>query len=538
MRRSHALAGIALLAVCIAACKSKEKSESGDSQKKPTEAEVKPKLTRGGVVRMLSNEPKHLNPIIEPRFVVANNLIFEGLVGVNAKLEPVERLAKSWEFSADNKTVTFKLRDNVKWHDGLPFTSADVAFTYEAIKSTTAATPWKAYMAPIAKLETPDDRTVVVTYTEPYALALVTWTVGIVPKHKFPAGDVIDMTSPEANKEAIGTGPFKFSALTPGKRMYLEANKDWWHKRPHLDGIEFVFGIGEAEALQALKDGQLDWTSVKDVNTWMSVATTAEFLERFKATSETESRIRLIAWNTQRAPFDDKRVRRGLTHALDRSRIVTDVMFHQARALATPMFPNMYTYDETIGILPFDLDAAKKQLDEVVPEKDGKRMAVEVIALSTLKGPTSEGMAAIFERDLAKVGVEFKLVFLDTKEYYDRIGRRDYDGVYFGWLPDIPDPDPAALLHSSQAQSGANFASYSNPEVDKLVYEGRTTLDRDARRKVYQKLQALLLEEMPYTPLYAPMGHFAWSNKLHGVTPHDVQPQAPLPGITAWWIEK
>ena len=488
------------------------------------------------MVRIPSNEPKYLNPILESRFVPANDLIFEGLVGMDAKGEPVPRLATSWEISPDGKTITFKLRDNVRWHDGEKFTSADVAFTLEAIRATSAATVWKAYMAPVMELSTPDDRTVVVKYADAYAPALVTWTVGILPKHRFAGPD--DLSTAQANTEPVGTGPFKYTRWELGKALYLEQNPKWWQKRPHLDGIQFVFGTPDGGMLEALRRDQLDWARIGDPDKWLSVAQTPEFVEQFETSDTVESRIRVIAWNTQRAKLDDKRVRQALTYALDRPRVITDVLYGQAQPLAAPLFPTMFGHDPSVAPLPFDLAKAKELLDAAAPPKDGKRLSLDVIMIETLKSAATDSMEAIFKRDLASLGIDFKLTPLGTKEYYERINRRDYDGVYFGWLPDIPDPDPSALLHSSQAQSGANFAAYSNAEVDKLLEDAVHKVNRDERRPLYEQLERMLVEEMPYTPLYAPYSHYAWTRKLHGVTTKDVAPTPPLPGVAGWWMSK
>jgi peptide/nickel transport system substrate-binding protein len=529
---------VALAAGCKSSSDERKPTKGPDSSPKPSEP--KGATERGGMVKIPSNEPKYMNPILEPRFVIANSLIFEGLVALDGKGEPVAGLAQSWDVSPDGKTLTFKLRDGVKWHDGTKFTSADVAFTFEAIRATAAQTAWKTYMAPVQEVKTPDERTVVVTYVAPFAPALVTWTVGILPKHKFAPteGAAIDLTGAQANLEPVGTGPFKFTRWEIGKRVLLEVNKDWWHKRPHLDGVELVFGMAEADVTEALRQGQIDLARLGDTESWLQLAQDAKFLEQFEASEVVEPRLRLIAWNTQRKPLDDKRVRRGLTLALDRSRVITDVLFGQAQAIGAPFFPTMYGHDPSVAPLPFDLAAAKQLLDQAAPLKGGKRFTLDVISVDNFRGAATDGMAAIFRRDLETLGIELKLTLLGPKDYYDRIAKRDYDAVYFGWLPDIPDPDPAALLHSSQAQSGANYAAYSSPEVDKLVEDARTTVDRTQRKKLYEQLQRVLAEEMPYTPLFSPYGHYAWTRRLHGVTPRDVTPQAALPGIAGWWLDK
>lgn len=536
-RRTSRGAALAAAFVLVVACKGKSDDGKAPAAGKATEASGP---ARGGTVKIPSNEPKYLNPILEPRFVVANALIFEGLVGLDAKGEPVPRLAKEWEISPDGKTVTFRLRDDVTWHDGKKLTSADVAFTYQAIKATPATTAWSTYMAPVEQVETPDERTVVVHYVAPFAPALVSWTVGILPKHVFAPDGALpgDLTAAAANREPVGTGPFKYVRWELGKRLLLEANKDWWHKRPHLDGVELVFGIGEAEMLEALRRGDIDWARIGDVSQWLQAGQTSEFLAGFQATDAVEPRLRLIAWNTQRKPLDDARVRRALTLALDRSRLISDVLYGQAQAVAAPLFPGMFGYDPSVAPLPFDLEAAKGLLAEAGAVAAPARWPLEIITVESFKSPSTEQMAAIFRRDLESLGIDLTLTFLPTKDYYERIALRDYDAVYFGWLPDIPDPDPAALLHSTQAQSGANYAAFADAEVDALVEKARTTLDRPQRKKLYEQLQRKLVELMPYTPLYSPYGHYAWRKDLEGVTARDVTPQAPLPGVAGWWIGK
>jgi len=338
MRQTHGSGrsiGIVLLAVLAAAsaCKSKShKSGAGTG----SEAAANKRT-----VRIPSNEPKYLNPLLEARFVIANSLIFDGLVGLDAKMEPVPRLARSWTMSDDGRTITFALRDDVTWHDGKPFTSADVAFTFEAIRSVPSATAWKTYMAPIESLTTPDEHTVVVTYLAPFAPALVAWTVGILPKHAFPAA-AADLASAPANSAPIGTGPFKFMHWDAGKLLVLAANPNYWDGKPKLDRIELVLGVLDSQVVNLLRKGDIDMARIGDVETWLSTTEEPGFTDRFEVSDLVEPRIRLIAWNTRRPPLNDARVRRALTMAMDRNRVVSDVLRGQAQALSHPLFPNMF----------------------------------------------------------------------------------------------------------------------------------------------------------------------------------------------------
>ncbi len=541
IHRSLFAAGV-LVTVAIAGCRGSSSSGSGSASAKASgSATVDEGPQRGGHVKLPSNEPRYTNPIIETRFDMAAGLIFEGLVGVDTKYEPVKRLAESWTISDDGKVITFKLRNGAVWSDGEKVTSKDVAFTFDAVRNTTAATVWKGYMAPVTKLETPDDGTVVVTYAQPYAPALITWTMPILPKHIYGQGDLLQS---QGNTQPVGSGPFKLARWEPGKRMLLEANDKWWYGRPNLDSIELVFGLADSEMLDALRRGAIDWAPIRDVDDW-NTAQAGDFRADYEESDVVESVIRLIAWNTQKPPLDDKRVRQALTLAMNRSRVIDDVLLGQAQALSGPFFPTMFGADPSIAPWPFDLDKAKKLLADAAPPKDkdkdkdkGKRISLDIIAIESQRGPIADQTFAIFKHDLETIGVDVKLELLPSRDYFERLSKRDYDGDYFGWLPDIPDPDPYALLHSSQIGLGANYAVYANPEVDKLLDQARAAVKKDDRKQLYAKIHAIVADELPYTPLYAPYGHYAWSRRLRGVNPRDLGPQMIFPGIARWWVAK
>jgi peptide/nickel transport system substrate-binding protein len=525
--RGAALFAIVALAA-TAACKSEKKGPVGKSHA----AEEADNPPRGGHLLLPSNEPRYLNPVLETRFELANMLIFEGLVGLDARLEPVPRLAESWDVSGDARTITFKLREGVTWHDGTPLTARDVAFTFEQIRSVEAPSLWKAYMSSVEQVSTPDDRTVVVEYARPYAPGLVTWTVGILPQHIYGKGDLV---SSDGNREPIGTGPYRLARWEPGKRLMLQANDTWWFGRPHIDTIELVVGTSESGALDALRKGELDLVRIADLTEWTK-AQLPEFRQAFEVSDVVESRFRLIAWNALRKPYDDARVRQALTFALNRERVIDDVLLGQGRPLSAPFFPNMFGADPSIAPYPFDLDRAVKLLDEAgLPSKDGRRLEIQLLSLESQRGPTTDATMAIFRSDLRAIGIELKLTYLPATEFFERTVLRDYDALYFGWLPDISDPDPYALLHSSQIGSGANYAGYSDPDVDDLLEEARAA-GRDERKALYHRLHRVLGEAQPYTMLYAPYGHYAWNRRLRGVNPRDLGPQPRFPGVARWWI--
>ncbi|HET6612586.1 MAG TPA: ABC transporter substrate-binding protein [Kofleriaceae bacterium] len=527
MSRARAIIPI-LACTLVLGCERTEPSSA-----KPAAETASDSSHQGGHVVLPSVEPRFLNPVLATRFNRVGPLIFEGLVDIGPKLEPVPRLAESWKVTDGGKTLTFTLRKGVTWHDGKPFSSADVKFTFDAIRRVPQSV-WKAYMAGVSSVETPDPQTVVVHYEKPYAPALKTWTVGILPAHVFGTGKITD--SP-ANRQPIGTGPYKLSRWELGKMILLSANESWWYGRPNIDTVEIAFGTDDA--VEKLKARKLDFAQIRDIRTWREMQDPA-VREDFASTSAVEASFRTIAWNTTKAPFNDPKVRIALTCALNRGRVIEDVLLGQARPLSAPFFPNMFGADPSIAPYPFDLEKAKKLLDEagVTAKEDGTRFSIKLIIPKSYDDRAAKEGIAIFRRDLDTLGIDLQAEFLPTKELFEHITSRDFDAMYFGWLPDISDPDPYALLHSSQIGTAANFAGFSDPEIDKLLEAARSTVSRDERKAIYHKVHALFHAQVPYTMLYAPVSHYAWNRRLHGVNPRDIGPQAGFPGLARWWVSE
>lgn len=519
--------GLLLLLAATVACKS---NSEGTEKSSPKVTAATPPPAHGGHAKLASNEPGTLNPVIQRRSHRANLLIFEGLVGFDGTLKPIPRLAESWDQSEDGKTITFRLRKGVQWSDGEAFTAKDVAFSIDMIRKPETASPWQTYFSDIDSITTPDDLTVVVNYKNPYAPALVTWSVGILPAHKF---DGVVFEDAPANSEPVGTGPFKLTRWERGGRMLLSRNDNWWHGATELDSIELVFGI--SDKLAALKKGEIDFANIPDISQWNSESQLPDFLDRFEQTSQVESIFRLIAWNGDKAPFDNAKVRQALTHALHRERVIEDIFLGEGKMLSAPFFANMFGADSQIRPRKYDLELAAKLLDEAGhPLQEGKRFSIDLISSKSQKIPINAEMFAIFKRDLGSLGIELNVRYLERPVFAAESAKGNYSAVFFGWLPDIPDPDPSALLHSAQIEKRTNYARYSNPEVDTWLKDAVASPDTEERKTIYKRLHAKLYEDMPYTMLYAPFTHYAWSRKLQRVNPADVRAQTRFPGISQW----
>ncbi len=454
-------------------CSSKPKKDKTITPKKNKQQAALDKW--GGHIKLPSTEPEFLNPTISTTFERANMLIFEGLMGLaigkDGTLEAVPRLAAATPtVSKDQTTITFKLRKGVLWSDGKPFTAHDVEFTYKMIMKTKARTVWKAYLPkdawPKSGLNVVDDHTVVVKHEKPSPLGVTTWIMGIIPKHAYcqePAKKKCndqEILNSKNNKESpIGTGPFKVNRWEPGKRIVLAKNPKWWNGKtkdpkktlPYIDTVELVFNIKPTNMLASLQKGDIDFARIPSIKQWSVEAQRPEFLEKYRVAERTEPRIRMIAWNNLRPMLEDKRVRIALTHACNRAGMIEDLLLQQAEPLSAPFFPTMFGADQSIAPYPYSLETAGKMLDSAgyKAKPDGTRFALDLVLRRTNRGRVAEHVLNMYRADLKKIGIDLKLHFLSAADYKRKIDLKEYDGVYLGWVPDVPDPDPWSLLHSN-----------------------------------------------------------------------------------------
>jgi peptide/nickel transport system substrate-binding protein len=519
--------------LCVGACSSptgEKPQAAGDAGAGKTSGPRK-----GGFLVIPSSEPRTINPVLQSAFDLATPLMFEGLVGLDSKADPTHVLAESWD-QPDDHTLVFHLRKGVTWHDGQAFSSADVLFTIDAIRHSNGASLWEAYLAPVDKVEASDANTVKVTFKDVYGPDLLSFTFGILPKHLYEGQD---LAKAPANVNPVGTGPFKLSRWSPKQSIMLDANKNYWNGRPNVDQVELRFDVKAQDHLKELQAGHLDFAEIVVPSQWSGELRTPEFLERFETGSLDEHILTMIAWNCQKKPFDDKRVRVALTMALNRPRVIEEVLYGSARPLSGPFFASSWGADPNIAPWPFDVAKAAAALDDAGLKKPatGPRFSVELVVQDEYRGSPYDEMLAIFRNDLDAAGVELKILYLPRNEVVDRLILHNFDAVLFRFSADIADPDPYALLHSSQVNGGENYAAWVSADADKLLEQGRKTHDRAKRKEAYAGLHKIVHDEEPYTFLFEPQSVYAWSRRVHDVSAVDLSALPRWPGVARWWVD-
>jgi peptide/nickel transport system substrate-binding protein len=486
----------------------------------------------------ISSDPATLNFVtgtdvwqaMVARFV-ADSLVDEG-----ADLQVVPRLASSWDLSSDGKILVFHLRTGVRWHDGVPFSSKDVLFTYR--KYLDPSTHARAdLLQDIQEVTAPDDATLRVVYRTPTVLALDAWKFPIVPEHLLSEGDF--MTSPE-HQAPVGTGPFRFVSWERGREIVMEANHGYFLGRPHLDRIVLKIIPSPATQIQSLLTGDTDWASIPPQE-WEVRRKDEEFRRRFETLEFPVLYLYYIAWNEKTPFFADARVRSAMTLSLDRSGYLEKAYHGAGVVAATTFHPRQFGFDPSLRPLPFDPEAAGRLLDEAgwlrdpsdgVRRKGGRPFRFEILIF---QDPLHEQIASLLQESLSRNGVRMEIRVLDFPALLDRLHRHDYQAALSGWIL-TPDPDPASFFHSNPALGSSNYVGYSSPEMDRLLEEGRHTFAPEARRSVYQRVQALLHRDQPYTFLFFPLQRVALDRRFHGVQASAGSPLRAYPGVVRWYV--
>jgi peptide/nickel transport system substrate-binding protein len=458
----------------------------------------------GTVVVVQSTDPGSLNPAITtggPIHTVTDQ-IFNGLVGLDEQLNPVPELAESWEISADGTVYTFNLREGVTWHDGQPFSSADVKFSFEEALLQFHSRTKAGLENVIRSIETPDELTVVFTLAQPYGPMLQRLDVveaSIIPRHIFEGKD---LQNDPANLTPIGTGPFKFVEYVKGERIVLERNPDYFREgRPYLDQVIFQIIPDAATALLALEQGEVDYLGSVPGSEIERLQGLPELtlLPGFGGSGGSLCQNTLIPDLTE-PPFDRLEVRQAFYHALDRQFILDRVYFGQGSVSTGPLSSQMeWAYTADVSAYPYDPARAEELLEAAgLPRgADGNRLSITFTHPSTFAR-----LGEVMREQLGAVGINLELESLDTTAAVDKVFvQKDFD---LGVASYCNGPDPEIGVRRAYISTNigpipfSNGAGYVNDEADALLNTAATLTEREERAAVYAEFQRLIVDELPY----------------------------------------
>ena len=526
---------IALLCMAIMSCGPKEpgRAPAGSAAATPAYGDI---LVEGSI-----GDASNLIPLLASDSTSHGiaGLIFNGLIKYDKDIRIVGDLAESWDVSKDGLVITFHLRKGVRWHDGTPFTAADVLYTYQVTVDPKTPTAYAGDFLKVKKVEVLDDWTFRVTYDKPFAPALMSWSVGILPKHLLAGKDIT--TSP-LGRRPIGTGPYKFKEWVTGQKIVLVSNPDYFEGRPYIDGSILRIIPDTATMFLELRANGIDRMGLTPLQFTRQTENNI-FRENFNKYRYLSFAYTYMGYNLKNPLFADKRVRQAIAHAVNRVEMIDGVLLGLGKPATGPYKPGTWAYNPNVRDYPYDPAKAKALLAEAgwkdvngdgILEKDGRPFAFEIITNqgNEIRAKCSE----IIQRRLAEVGIQVKIRVVEWAAFVkDFINKRKFDATILGWS--IPmEPDLYDVWHSSKTgPEELNFISYKNAEVDALIEKGRETFDQSVRKQCYDRIQEILAEEQPYLFLYVPDALPIVHARFRGV---EVAPLGIGHNFIKWYVPK
>ena len=461
------------------------------------------------IVVASSGDARTLVPILASDSASSDicGFVFNGLVKYDKNIELIGDLAESWGIEDEGREIIFRLRKNVRWHDGVPLTARDVEFTYKKLIDPSVKTPYSGEFERIKDLVVIDDYTVKVIYKEPFAPALSSWGMWIMPEHLLRNED---LNKTRFSRSPIGTGPYKFKRWKTGEKIELVSNRDYFEGRPYIDRYIYRIIPDEATTFLELQTQGVDMSHLTPLQ-FTRQTDNIFFKSHYNKFKYPSFGFTYMGYNLSDPKFQDSRVRCAINHAVDKKEIIDTVFFGLAQITTGPFIADSWAYNREVRAAPYDPSEAKRLLGEAGwldadsdgwVEKSGKEF--EFTLLVNQGNAERIRCAELIQKYLKDIGIRMKIRVIEWSSMINEfINKRRFEAVLMGWFLSR-DPDCYDIWHSSKTREGEfNFVGYKNERVDKLLEEGRRTFDQAKRAAIYHNIHKLIYDDQPYMFLYA-----------------------------------
>ena len=532
------VAGVALVLV---AC-----GERGDRDGDIDDSAVPDSLRYGGTaVTAFLSEASSMNELAS---IDANSeelqafVLFTTLIQYDENRQPAPYLAESWDTVTNGRelSLTFHLHDDVRWHDGVPTTAHDVKFTFDRIKDPATVYPRVSQFALYDSAVVQDSFTITF-YLQSHQDYMDPWRMlAPMPAHLLADVPPDELAShPFGTQNPVGNGPFRFLEHRSGDRWVFEANPDFPESLggpPYLDRLVYRVILDPTTRISSFLIGEVDLYFTVDPSQVQQIRATAEA----RLISYPSRTYVFINWNGRRPLFQDARVRRALTMAIDRQQIIDAVRYGFGAVATGPVPPFHWAHDSELERLPYDPDSARALLDAAgwvdrdgdgVRERDVIRASFE---LKTNPNPTREDIMTMVQADLAAVGFEVRTRVQESQSLFADIAspERVFDAFVLGWDTQFR-IDDRVLFGCDSPQGTFQWASYCNPRVDQLLDQLSTIDDRSSAIPLWDEYQQIIQWDQPYTFIYYEVVTHAVQDYLRDVRA-DIR--GSLINVADWWI--
>ena len=492
---------------------------------------------RGGTLIIATpGDPSNLNPALTGSTYAhfAGCQMFNSLVGHTLDLEPVPELAEAWEISEDGTVYTFHLVRNASWHDGVPFTSSDVKFSFEEVlipHSPRGASNFSA----IQRIETPDDYTVVFKLAHPFPPLLTLLGAryaAINPKHLYEGTDI--RNNPHNMENPIGTGPFMFVEYERGDHLTMERNPNYFMPgKPYLDRVILKIIPDGATRVFALERGEVDYIPCYvPLHEVERLEANPEVVVAYRGVNAGRTSLYMMLFNLRDDVVSNVRVRQAIAYALDVDAITEKSTFGIDMPARGPFSQEIpWAFNPNVPSYPQDLSLANDLLDEAGYPRTGSGERFSLV-ISLGRGlPEEDRTAEIIREQLKAVGVSVELKAMDHAAFMDTVYNRWDFQVALRAHVTGPDPRSAAgaTYHSENIRpiSYGNAMGYSNAEVDRLLDEAAKAPSQEEARELLFEVQMLIAQEVPTYWIRERTYVHAWRANVRGL------PRDPFGGATS-----
>ena len=470
------------------------------------------------------------------------SLVYSNLIRTDKNLRLEGELAEGWDISKDEMTITFHLRQGVKWHDGVEVTADDVDFTYRYMIDPKTPTAYAESFRQIRRAEVVDRYTYRVTYEKPYSPALLSWGIWILPRHilEGPWKAGVDLRTTRQNRHPIGCGPYLFREWKTGEKVVLEANPDYFEGRPYIKRVVYRIIPDPSTIFLELKAQNIDMAGLTPIH-YRRQTDYPAFRKAFNKYQYLSNSFAYLGFNLLDPRFQNKRVRQAMAYAINKQEIIEGVLLGLGQPAVGPYKPGTWWYKADVKTYPFDPERAKALLAEAgwtdtnsegILAKNGKPFS---FTIRTNQGnAVRKDTAEIIQRRLRAVGIDAQIHIVEWAAFINTfIRKRDFEAIILGWGLGL-DPDQYDIWHSSKTGSDElNHISYKNPKVDALLEAGRRTFDEAKRKAIYGEFQDIMAEEQPVVFLYVPDALPVVSSRVRGIEP---APAGISYNFTKWYV--
>ncbi len=504
--------------------------------------------TKPGILRIgIQVAPNTLNPLLAGNTTesMINRLMFDGLVSVDAEgkrdvpiLAQAVPTLENGGISRDGLTITYHLRKNARWQDGVPLTSKDVKFTWSAILNPNNNVITHTGYELVHSVDTPDPATVVFHMKQKFSPAIDTIfgesdsPYEILPEHIL--GKLHDINNVPFNSAPIGSGPFAFKEWARGDHLTLVANPHYFLGTPKLKTIVIKFIPDENTELNQLRTHDLDWQFQDSPNQYQQLQTIRDLRIVLKAHNQYER----IEMNNKHPPLDDVRVRRAIAYAVDSQKLVHDLTFGSATVADQDLPPFMWAHYPGVTRYPHDPAMARTLLAQAgwtpgrdgILRRNGRRLVLTMVTNNT--NVTRRAAVIQVQAMLHQVGIATDVKYYLGQLLFASVGQGGilqngkFDLSWNGWVAGI-DPDQSSLFQcGARPPKGNNTTFYCNPQMDAAQQLALTSYNRPARTKAYATIETLLSRDEPQIPVW-------WPRQIQAVNP-DFKNFTPNPVTESW----